>query len=294
MIVPYPPGGTVDQIGRLVAPGMGRSLGRDVLVENLPGAAGAIGLGKLLAASGNTLAIGTDSDAILVPLVSPDLRYRPEQFRPLGIVMSAPLVLVAGSGLAATDLRAMLAGATPAAPLSIGSYGVGSNSHLCAEDFAQQTGVRFVHVPYKGIAPLLQDLAGGHVSLAFLPLMGGVAEMIGAGKLRALGVAAAQRQPRFPAIPTLDEAGGTRHFAHGTWAAVMLPATAGPELVNGLHAALQDAQRDPLLRKEMEATGATVSAPTSLAAAQAAFDAEVLRYRALVDALRARGVSFRP
>lgn len=296
LIVPYPPGGTVDQIARLIATPLRPSLAQDVVVENVPGAAGALGLQRLFAtpAEGHEMAIGTDSDSILVPLLNPEVRYKPSQFRPLGKLAIAPMVLVAGANLAEPDVAALAAAATGtgARSFSIGSYGVGSNAHLCAEDFAQRLALKLVHVPYKGIAALMQDLMGGHVDLAFLPLAGGVAEAVAAGRLRPLAVASATRSARFPGVPTFEQAVALRDFVHGSWSVALVPATTPEPTVQRLHKAVQDALRDPVFRKDMDTSGSAVAAPMSLAEAQRAFDAEIERYRTLTAQLQARGVSF--
>lgn len=292
LIVPYPAGGTIDEIGRLMASAMKRVIQQELQVENLPGAAGSIGLMRLLASSWPDMGIGTDSDAILVPMVNREVKYRPEQFRSLGVLTETPLVLVTGESQRRAELREWLAAADARTPMSIGSYGVGSNSHLCAEDFAAQAGVHWTHVPYKGIAPLLQDLLGGHVGSAFLPLLGGVHDMVRAGRLRALGLASAQRQSRHPAIPTLAEAGGPPDVVHGTWAAAIVPDSWSAGETERAHAAVQSVLRDRSFRADLEARGTAAAAPSSLEDAQRHYAAQIALYARRVETLRAKGITF--
>lgn len=285
LTVPYPAGGTVDLLARQLAAALRPALRQEVRVENLPGAAGALGLQKLLqsAADGHELALATDSDAVLVPLVNPQLRYRTEQLRLIGLVARSPMVLVAGAGLQGAELAPWLAEARrPAArPAVFGSYGVGSNSHLCAEDFQQRTGLIGVHLPYKGIAPLLQDLLGGHVDLAFLPLAGGIHEAVAAGRLRALGLAAAERDARLPQLPTLAQALGLGGFVHHSWAGLVVPAAVPDAVAQRLAQELQDTLRSAEFQQTLLASGSQPAPPMDLAQAQQLLLAEVERYRPL-------------
>jgi tripartite-type tricarboxylate transporter receptor subunit TctC len=295
LLVPYPAGGIVDGTARHLAAPLQRALQQELLVENLPGAGGALAYQRLLAGAashpGQEVVLGTDSDAILVPLVNADARYRPADLRVIGLVSSSPMVLVAGARQAAADaaaLAAQLRGGGP--PARFGSYGIGSNAHLCAEDFAQRLGVALVHVPYKGIAPLLQDLLGGHVDLAFVPLAGPMVETLASGKLRPLLVAGAERHPRLPAVPTAAQALQLQGFSFSSWSALMLPAQAPEAVVQRLHRALADGLRDAGFRQSMEAAGSGVSPPATLAEAAQVFDEQAQRYRGLLAQLRARGV----
>ena len=295
LTVPYPAGGAVDLLARQIAAPLRAALGQDVLVENLPGAAGALGLQKMLLAppDGHELALGTDSDTVLVPLVNTEIKYKPTQFRLIGLVSTSPMVLVAGTGLTTPDLAKLLdeARRPGARPLSIGSYGVGSNSHFCAEDFAQRAGIALTHVPYKGIAPLLQDLYGGHVELAFLPLVGGVFDTLASGKLRPLGLATAQRDTRLPQLPTIAQSAGIPGFVHVSWGALVVSAAAPERAVERLHQALQDVLRNPAFQKELAANGTLVASPASLTQAQQVLQAEIEKTRPLAAQWLARGAA---
>ncbi len=294
LVVPYPPGGLIDQQARLLATPMQRELRQDVIVDNVPGAAGAIGLQRLLAApaDGHELAFATDSDAVLLPMISSDVRYRPGQFRVLSLVAHGPMVLLASQGWTA-ELRDTIAEGRSGAlrARTFASYGIGSNSHLCAEDFATRAGISLVHVPYKGVAPLMGDLLGNHVDLAFLPLAGPVLEVIKAGKLRALGVAAPERDPRLPQVPTIDQASGLKGFSHASWSAVVasdaMPEAKARELHKALHAAVANTE----FQRELTRTGGLPMPVLDYEQDQAFLVAEVARYRRLADAWLARGPS---
>jgi len=280
LLVPYPAGGAVDYLARLLAEPLRAQLQRPVVVENVAGAAGAIGLQKLLEgpADGHAIAIGTDSDLILAPLVNPDIRYSSADFSFLGTVNVAPMVLVAGPRTGTQPLAALLG--PRAEPLAFANYGMGSNAHLLALKLAQRARIEALHVPYRGIAPLLQDLLSGQVDVAFLPLGGSLPDMLAAGKLRCVGVAAAQRHPLLAGVPTFDEA-GYGPFVHLSWGGVLMPRGAPTAVVAELHRGVQRAIEDPHLRAQLAATGGTASAPMSLAQADRFVQAELARYRLL-------------
>lgn len=292
LVVPYPAGGLIDRQARLLATPMGASLRQELRLENVPGAAGTIGLQRLLAApsDGHELAISSDSDVVLAPLVSSEVRYRPEQFRLLGVIGQAPMVLVSAPASRVRDLRRWLqeARADRSRNWTIGNYGLGSNAHLCADDFARRSGIGLVHVPYKGIAPLLQDLMGGHVDLAFMPLAGPVLESIAAGKLLGLGVATRARDARLAEMPTLDEAAGTSGFVHASWSGLVVPASVPEAAAQRLHRSLRESLRDAAVQAELLRLGVQAAPDFELAQAQAFLAGEVQRYRELAEAWRAR------
>lgn len=288
LLVPYPAGGAVDYVARLIATPLQVASGQPTMVDNVSGAAGAVGLQKLLLdpADGSELAVGTDSDAILAPMLNGELRYKPGQFLCLGVINAAPMLLVAGPAARAGDISVLLKDKDRS--IAFGSYGVGSNSELLAQDFARRASLNVVHVPYRGIAPLVQDLLSGQTEMSFLPIGGSVPEMVAAQKLRAVGIASRERHRLLPAVPVIATLPGFEGFVHTSWAAMLLPQRSAPADVARLHAAVQQAILDPEFRKQLEAGGGTPGAPMSLIDAQRFLDAEVQRYAALVAAFKAR------
>lgn len=290
VVVPYPAGGLVDLQARIVAAPLGRSLGQPAVVDNIAGAAGAIGLLRVAtaAADAQDIGIGTDSDAVLAPLVNADLRYRSGQFRLLGLLSTAPMVLLAGPRVEAASLRQLLATASQdRREWSFGSYGVGSNAHLLAEDFARRSAIRHLHVPYKGIAPLVQDLLSGQIDLSFMPLAASVPDLVAAGKLKLLGVASPSRHARFPSVPTMDESMGMKGFVHRSWSAVVVSPEMSSAGVQRVHGALHAVLQEPGVRSQFEAAGLELAAPMSLEEGQRFLDAEVERNKALAMLLAA-------
>ena len=289
LVVPYPSGGILDMQARLIAPALKQQLQREVVVDNLAGAAGAIGLQHVLAApEGAELVLGTDSDVVLAPLFNPELKYRPGQFRLLSVLGSAPMALIARHGFDAARLQRLVAGdAGGDGDLRLASYGIGSNAHLLADDFARRLALRWLHVPYRGFAPMLQDLMGGTVDAAFVPFTAGVPDLVRSGKLQLLGVAASHRRADAPQIPTFEEL-GLRGFVHRSWSALFVPAAAGAGTATSLRAAAMATTSDAEVRRQLAAIGLADLPLASAEAAQGFLDAEVARYRSLLSALHAQ------
>ncbi|MFZ4285161.1 Bug family tripartite tricarboxylate transporter substrate binding protein [Variovorax sp. HJSM1_2] len=284
LIVPYPAGGVVDYQARLLAPGLRRSLLHDVVIENISGAAGAIGLQRLASAPGDSqeMAIGTDSDLLLAPMVNSDIRFSPAQFRLVGPIASTAMAVVAGP-LPLLSLADTLTQARhDLKPLSFGNYGMGSNSQLLAQELTSRSGVNVLHVPYRGIAPLLQDLLSGQVDMAFVPLAAGIPDLVNAGKLRLLAVASRQRHRNFPQTPTLSEATGLPGLEHRSWSGLVVPRATSAAAVARLHTALQETLADGEVRSQFDKSGLETGPIISVAQAQAFLDSEIERYRQLL------------
>jgi len=226
IIVPFPPGGGVDVVARVIAPRLSDLLGQTVIVENRAGAGGSIGATFVAHAphDGYTLLLGTASTHGTNPLVYAKLGYDPvRDFVPVALITSAPLLLVANNAVPvknATELIA-LARAKPG-EVSFGSYGNGSSNHLVAELFNTMAGIETGHVPYRGSAPMMTDLIGGRIQFAF----DGVASTLGyvrGNTVRLLGVSTAKRSPVLPDEPTISES-AVPGFSATVWFALFAPA----------------------------------------------------------------------
>jgi tripartite-type tricarboxylate transporter receptor subunit TctC len=262
IIVPFPPGGGVDVVARMIAPRLSESLGQSVIVENRGGAGGSVGATAVAQAAGDgyTLLLGTASTHGTNPNVYAKLGYDPvRDFVPVAIITSAPLVLAANNALPvknAADLIA-LAKAKPG-ELSFGSYGIGSSNHLVAEMFNSMAGIQANHIPYRGSAPMMTDLIGGRIQYAF----DGVATTLGyirSGTVRLLGVSSAKRSAVLPDDPTIAES-AVPGFEAAVWFALFAPAgtpKAVVDLLNSkINAALQPAEvREGFLRVGNEPVG---------------------------------------
>ncbi|HEV7821216.1 MAG TPA: tripartite tricarboxylate transporter substrate-binding protein, partial [Burkholderiales bacterium] len=224
MIAPFPAGGSVDLVARAVAQQMSEQWKQPVVVVNRPGAGGNIGAEAVARATpdGYTLLMGTTalaSSPALYSKLSYDLM---RDLAPVSLVVTMSNVLVVNPTLPARSVRELLALArSRPGTLNSASAGVGSSNHLALVLFNTMTGAGIAHIPYKGAAPAVADVMGGHVAMTFVPIAAAVAP-VNAGRLRALGITGATRSPALPQIPTLNEAGVSGYEAT-SWNALLAP-----------------------------------------------------------------------
>lgn len=290
MIVPYPAGGPADVTARQIEPAMRKSLGEGFVIENLPGASGAIAVDKTLQAAkdGRTVLFADPSNIILAPMALAAVRHKPEQLRLVGMASRTPLVVVSGMQLDVAGLNDLLAMSRKpgSVPLNYGSFGAGSLPHLAAEDFAARNRIQMTHVPYKGAAPLLQDLIGGQVQLAFLPVGGNTVEMIRQKKLKAYAVTADQRVARLAEVPTVTEVTGIKDFNFEIWGGIYVAKSVPIDVAKRLNRAVDDALKDPEYRRQTEAAGATPGQSMDLAQLEHFFASQVSHFREIADAIK--------
>ena len=257
-VVPYPAGGPLDTVARLLAQKVGESVKQPVVVDNKPGAGGNIGA-DIVAKSppdGYTILMGAVATHAINPTLYASIPYDPvRDFTPVTQVASTPNVLVVNPAVPAHDVKGFIAHAK-ANPgrLNFGSGSTGSAGHLAGELFNAQAGVKMTHVPYKGAAPAMQDLLGGRIELMFDNLASALAQ-VKAGKVRALAVTTAQRSKLAPDLPTIAES-GLPDFDISTWFGVFAPAGVPRDVVERLHAEFTRALAAPDVREKMLALGA--------------------------------------
>jgi len=238
IVVPFPPGGSTDLLARRLADRMQASMGQPFIVENKPGAGGAVG-SEFVAKSppdGYTMLVGvTGSHAISVSL-NPKLAYHPlKDFAPISIVVSAPLVIVVGPGFPAGTLAEYVAYAkSKPDQVTHSSPGNGTSMHLTGEMFNLAAGTKLVHVPYKGSAGAVNDLIGGQVQSMFGDFLV-VLPHVRAGKIKALAVTSAKRHPLLPDVPTVAES-GYPGFEALSWQGLFAPAGTPADVVAKLNA----------------------------------------------------------
>jgi tripartite-type tricarboxylate transporter receptor subunit TctC len=260
IVVPYPPGGPTDILARTLAQEIGRSLAAAVTVENVPGGAGAIGTRRVAqsAPDGHTLVFGTNqTHATNISLLPQGGGYDPvKDFVPVAGLADLQHLVVVGPEVpvrSASELVA-LARKDPG-KLTAGSTGPGSASHLALELFKARTGTDIAHVAYKGSAPLLTDLLGGHVNLSFATTPT-VLQQIVAGKLRAIAVASPNRSPYLPELPTLAEA-GIPGVEADAWLALFAPAATPAPALARLREATLDAMKQEAVLATLRKSGMT-------------------------------------
>lgn len=237
LVVPFPPGGTVDVIARMIAERLGPGLGQTVVVDNRAGAGGAIGAEAAARAApdGYTLLLGTGSTHGTNPAVNKKLPYDPvKDFTPIAMLARTPYILVAHPAVAAQSVRELvaLARAQPG-KINFASYGPGSSNHLASELFKAMAGIDLVHVPYKGAAPAVTAIVAGEVQVMF-DVVGTSGQHIKAGKLKLLGVGSHERSPLARETPTLAES-GVAGFDAGTFFALFAPAGTPRAIVDRLN-----------------------------------------------------------
>jgi tripartite-type tricarboxylate transporter receptor subunit TctC len=244
LIVPYPAGGSSDLIGRVVARGMAEDLGQQVVVEDIAGAGGRIGVEATSkgAPNGYTIGLATATTLGMAPVLYPKLAYNPlKSFVPISMVTDAPLLVVVNSKVPANTLQELiaLAKAKPGT-LNFMSVGPGSLHHFAAEQFKLLTGTDMVHVPYVGVAPAMVGLLANEVQVMFDVLASFQVDYFRTGELKALAVAGPKRIPQLPNVPTAAEA-GVSGYEVTAWFGLVAPAGTPPEIVQRLNQSVKKA-----------------------------------------------------
>jgi tripartite-type tricarboxylate transporter receptor subunit TctC len=282
LIVPLTAGSAVDGLARALTPELSKTLARPIVVENLPGAGGTTGTLQVVKAAkdGNTLGL-VASGHVINPYIYKSMPFDSmKDITPISVIAASPLVLVVNADLPARDTKELIAllKANPE-KYNYGSAGNGSVAHLATALFVKEAGVSLKHVPYRGVGPLLTDLIGGQVQLAFIGTSAAKAH-IASGKLRAIGVSSASRTNLMPNVPTLAES-GVKGYQYEPWIAVIGPAGLPEAQVNAFATAFKTAIVAPELRDTLMSQG-FVTSGTTPAEAKTFFAAELQRHEKLV------------
>lgn len=289
IVVPYPAGGPSDFFARQLQPAASQNLGQSVIVENVGGASGTIGLTRALsaAADGHTLILGSPMELILAPMAIQGVRYKAEDVKLVAHIASTSTILAVRSNLGVNTVAELIAQAKSAAsrPLSYGSVGNGSLYHLIGEKFSQQAKVPLTHVPYRGIAPLLTDLMGGQIDMAFLPMAGSVMQTIADGKVRGLAVTAKQLHPLFSSYPTLATMPGMESMQFDIWAGIQVHKDTPDAVVQRLNQVFNAASQNPEVRKALEGSGNYMAPARNPAELSNLYKQEIERYRAIAKSI---------
>ena len=256
LVVPFAAGGSTDIIARTVGQKLNEMWGQPVVVDNRPGGSTVIGTDAVAKAppDGHTLLI-TPAPFTIVPSLIAKLPYDPARdFEPVTLINTTPLVVVVHPGVPAKSIKELVALAKrkPGA-LNYGSSGSGGSNHLAGELFNAMAGVKMVHIPYKGNAPALADLVGGHVDVVFNGLTSAM-PLIKSGRLRALAVTSLRRSAALSDMPTLDEL-GLKGFQAVAWNGLTAPARTPKDIVGKLNADVLKVVRSPELAERLKAEG---------------------------------------
>jgi tripartite-type tricarboxylate transporter receptor subunit TctC len=257
-VVPYPAGGPLDTVARLLAQKVGESVKQPVVVENRAGAGGNIGADHVAksAPDGYTLLMGAVATHAINPSLYRQVPYDPvRDFVAVTMIASTPNVLVVHPSIPAANVREFIAHAKAnPGKLNFGSGSTGSAGHLAGELFKTLAGVDMAHIPYKGAAPAMQDLIAGRLQLMFDNYASANAQ-VKAGKVKALAVTTARRSSLAPELPTVAES-GLPGFDISTWFGLLVPARTPPEIVERLHAEFTRALAAPDVREKVVGLGA--------------------------------------
>jgi len=274
VVVPFPAGGPSDVVARIVADQMGRVLGQTLVIENVGGAGGTLGSGRVAAATpdGYTLLAGSMGSHVAAPVLTPNIKYdSARDFVPIGPTAHSPAVIVARKDFPARDLKEFVAllksgGAT----LKQAHGGIGASSHMACLLFISEIGAKPTLVAYRGTGPAMNDLVGGHVDF-FCEQSVSVAEQVKSGAIKAYGVSAAERLASLPDVPTAKEFGV--NYLMSIWAGIFAPKDTPTPIVAKLADALDKALDDDSVKQRINNLGGSI--PEKRERSPAAFDAYV-------------------
>jgi tripartite-type tricarboxylate transporter receptor subunit TctC len=256
-VVGFPPGGSGDIVARIMAAWLAERLGQPVVIENKPGASTNISIQAVAnaPADGNTLLFIAASAALNVSLFD-NLPFNLQRdIVPVSAIIDFPLVMLANPSLPAKTVPELIAYAKAnPGKINIGSFGTGSTSHVAGELFKMTAGIEMTHVPYRGGAPMMTDLIGGQIQVAFDVLTGALSH-IKSGDIRALAMAGAKRYEGLPDVPTIGET--MPLFVANSWCGVGVPRGTSPEIVARLNREINAGLRDPAVKKRLDALATT-------------------------------------
>ncbi|MET1114803.1 MAG: tripartite tricarboxylate transporter substrate binding protein [Comamonas sp.] len=266
LLVGFAPGGSADTLARLIAEPLGRKLGQPVVVENVPGAGGNIMAQRLSTApaDGYTLGMGAaGSMSVTFNLNPAATKYKPESFAPVTLLATQPNVVIVNNNVPAANINELKTYVQKNPQASYGIAGIGISNHLIAESMLSRLGVKMEAVAYKGAAPVITDLLGGHIAMT-VDNITTAAAMVKEGKVKALGVTTAKRAPQLPDVPTLQEQ-GIKNFDMPTWQGLFAPAGLPADVMKAYFQAVQEVLKDPATHEKMALLGSEPVAGVSSA-----------------------------
>ena len=289
IVTPYAPGGTADILSRVVAQKLAETWKQQVVVDNRPGASGMIGaeIAAKAAPDGYTVLMAYTAEIAITQSLFKEMTYDPvRDLAPVTLAAITPMIFVVHPSLPAHDVKELVALAkTRPGQLPYASAGNGSPAHLAFELLQRSAGISITHVPYKGSAPALTDLLGGHVVMFFSGMPPAMPH-VKAGKLRAIAVSTAKRSPATPEVPAVAES-GLRGFDISTWFGVLVPAATPQDIVMRLNAEIARALTLPDVKARLAGEGAE-TAPDSPAQFGKFIQSEIAKFAGIIKASGAR------
>ena len=288
VVVPFPAGGPSDVVARIVTEAMSKHLGQSMVIENVGGAGGTLGSGRVATAEpdGYTLLAGSMGSHVAAPVLTPNVRYDSERdFVPVGITADAPAVIVARKDFPAKNLKEFVAYVKANGDKVKQAHGgVGASSHMACLMFTTEAGLKPTLVAYKGTGPAMNDLIGGHVDF-FCEQAVSVAEQVRSGTIKAFGVSATDRLAALPDVPAAKDSGV--NYQMSIWAGIFAPKGTPKPVVDKLAAALDKALDDPSVVKRLNDLGGAV--PKKAERTPASFDklvkSEISRWKPILQSV---------
>lgn len=286
LVVPQPAGNPTDNLARKLMPLLQKDLNQTVIVENIAGAGGSIGVEKMLRTplSSATVVLASQTESILTPFARKTPPYKSEQLRPIALLSRGVYALMARPDLPAASLSELISLArersTQNKLLALGHIGNGSMQHLMSERLVARVKIQLTMVPYKGVSPVLQDMMGGQIDLAFMPLGGAIADLVISGKLKVLGTTGNAPPAKFPKVSPLSiQDKGLADFEYETWAGVFVNKDAPESIVSRLRQSFSAAMIDSSFQSYLISTGGEVIAPMTAAQLDTFYQTEIRRYQ---------------
>lgn len=291
LLVPYPAGGLSDVIARTVNNTLSKNFGQPVIVENLGGASGAIAAQKALnaPADGQIIFQGSPNELILAPLAISAVKFKSEDFRLVQMISTAQIGFLTRKELPVSNVDEFLEYARKQAkegrPITYASVGPGSFYHLLGEHLSKTTGIPMTHVPYKGIAPAIQDLLGGQIDVFLAPMGKANVELEKQGKLKVLAMLNGERTESMKDYPAITESKSLKNFVFNIWTGYFVKKGTPESVVQTIHKAITDALGDSTVRSSLEANSQLVAKPLSLQAVDKAYADGTAQFRAIAKSI---------
>lgn len=287
--VAFPAGGPSDASIRAANIVLQRNLGQSLISENVPGATGSISAMAVLNAQpdGYTLLGTTGSDFVVAPFTIASAKYKPDSFKLLGVTGVSDFILVSNTNYSFKNIDELIDYAQKPGnkQLTLGHWGKGSTAHIVGADFQARSKATFLEVPYKGSAPALSDITGGHLDLTFALLSGPTLELIQSGKVKAIAIASSKRSDVLPDVPTISESAKVGKFEYSIWSALFAPPNTPEPIVTRLSEAMGEWATSPENAARIKLNGSRAMEPMSPAQAAAFFKSEQEKFSGIARSL---------
>lgn len=289
VVVPYPAGGAADFVARFMTKEMTTTLKQPMLVDNVAGVGGALGVMKALNATpdGYTMMSSDIAALITTPLINVNAKYKPEEIKTVAMLGQANIMLVVRKDLGVNNLGELIALAQKRTdkPLAFCTSGIGSNYHLMSEKFNTTADIKALHVPYNGFPQCMTNLIGQQIDYAFLPVAGPFPGFVDSGAMKILAIAGAAPSARFPKAPLIKSSKGFDDFVFSAWAGFHVNNKVPDDVVMALNKSVRAAMETTEVKKIFADSGSTIFPPMLPSEAHAFYLREVATYRAIAKAI---------